>query len=342
MGTQSLPRESATMSAFVARTHGSGRAKDNATVLQHAVCQYSTGHGTQHSAQHTNSWACTTTHLGLCMEQHKHTPALLVLAGGQMPLPSLKSHSSCLALASSGSGEPGKDHDPQNLRGLLLSELFGSSTSSSNFGGSSDGRLAAVVAAAAVVLTTAETIKGDVCPACGTWCSRTCTAYTGHHCDGCLYYPQWTCGAVCCCRDKPRLVSDGEKMALLYNIACCHSQLQDARSGLVALAGAEPYRGHRISTGSMLQLIKTLTALKTVLHRRSVCICSAADSGCLARPVHKVCRLQGCSSHVCTVFAASLHRVCMWNCRLHGSWLHGLWSSAHRPRSGLPAGRLSF
>lgn len=40
-----------------------------------------------------------------------------------------------------------------------------------------------------------------------------------------------------CCRDKPRLVSDGEKMALLYNIACCHSQLQDARSGLVALAG---------------------------------------------------------------------------------------------------------
>lgn len=27
-------------------------------------------------------------------------------------------------------------------------------------------------------------------------------------------------------------------MALLYNIACCHSQMQDARSGLVALAGA--------------------------------------------------------------------------------------------------------
>lgn len=43
---------------------------------------------------------------------------------------------------------------------------------------------------------------------------------------------------ACACRDKPRLVSDGEKMALLYNIACCHSQMQDARSGLVALAGA--------------------------------------------------------------------------------------------------------
>ncbi|KAF8071012.1 yhxC [Scenedesmus sp. PABB004] len=39
-------------------------------------------------------------------------------------------------------------------------------------------------------------------------------------------------------RDKPRLISDGEKMAALYNIACCHSQLQDARSGLVALSGA--------------------------------------------------------------------------------------------------------
>lgn len=39
-------------------------------------------------------------------------------------------------------------------------------------------------------------------------------------------------------RDKPKLISDGEKMALLYNIACCHSQMQDARAGLVALAGA--------------------------------------------------------------------------------------------------------
>lgn len=38
-------------------------------------------------------------------------------------------------------------------------------------------------------------------------------------------------------RDKPRLISDGEKMAALYNIACCHAQLQDARSGLVALSG---------------------------------------------------------------------------------------------------------
>jgi hypothetical protein len=44
--------------------------------------------------------------------------------------------------------------------------------------------------------------------------------------------------ARACCRDKPRLISDGEKMALLFNIACCHSQLQDARSGLVALGGA--------------------------------------------------------------------------------------------------------
>eukprot|EP00775_Hariotina_reticulata_P007503 gene7503-7713_t len=38
-------------------------------------------------------------------------------------------------------------------------------------------------------------------------------------------------------RDKPRLISDGEKMALLYNISCCHSQQQDARNGLVALSG---------------------------------------------------------------------------------------------------------
>ena len=50
-------------------------------------------------------------------------------------------------------------------------------------------------------------------------------------------------------RDKPRLISDGEKIAALYNIACCQSQLaalategEEAKSqcihnGLVALAG---------------------------------------------------------------------------------------------------------
>jgi hypothetical protein len=39
-------------------------------------------------------------------------------------------------------------------------------------------------------------------------------------------------------RDKPRLVSDGEKMAALFNIACCHSRLGEAREGLLALSGA--------------------------------------------------------------------------------------------------------
>eukprot|EP00197_Chlamydomonas_leiostraca_P007225 CAMPEP_0202865976 /NCGR_PEP_ID=MMETSP1391-20130828/6854_1 /ASSEMBLY_ACC=CAM_ASM_000867 /TAXON_ID=1034604 /ORGANISM="Chlamydomonas leiostraca, Strain SAG 11-49" /LENGTH=181 /DNA_ID=CAMNT_0049545869 /DNA_START=120 /DNA_END=665 /DNA_ORIENTATION=+ len=39
-------------------------------------------------------------------------------------------------------------------------------------------------------------------------------------------------------RDKPRQPSDSEKMTCLYNIACCHAQLGDAKSGLVALAGA--------------------------------------------------------------------------------------------------------
>ncbi len=37
-------------------------------------------------------------------------------------------------------------------------------------------------------------------------------------------------------RDKPRLPSDGERMAVLYNTACCYAQLQDARNGLLALA----------------------------------------------------------------------------------------------------------
>lgn len=37
-------------------------------------------------------------------------------------------------------------------------------------------------------------------------------------------------------RDRPRLISDSEKMTALYNIACCQAQLGDARAGLVALA----------------------------------------------------------------------------------------------------------
>lgn len=58
---------------------------------------------------------------------------------------------------------------------------------------------------------------------------------------------------VCVCRDKPRLISDGERMAALFNIACCHSQLGDSRSGLVALAGVRrtPGQSRAGSTGSL-------------------------------------------------------------------------------------------
>lgn len=41
-------------------------------------------------------------------------------------------------------------------------------------------------------------------------------------------------------RDKPPQISDGEKMAALYNIACCQSQLgqpENIQNGLIALAG---------------------------------------------------------------------------------------------------------
>ncbi|KAI8476554.1 MAG: hypothetical protein J3K34DRAFT_455671 [Monoraphidium minutum] len=39
-------------------------------------------------------------------------------------------------------------------------------------------------------------------------------------------------------RDKPRLISDGERMASLFNVACCHARLGQAREGLLALSGA--------------------------------------------------------------------------------------------------------
>lgn len=39
-------------------------------------------------------------------------------------------------------------------------------------------------------------------------------------------------------RDKPAAISDGEKIAALYNIACCQAQLGNTQNGLIALAGA--------------------------------------------------------------------------------------------------------
>lgn len=39
-------------------------------------------------------------------------------------------------------------------------------------------------------------------------------------------------------RDKPAAISDGEKIAALYNIACCQAQLGNIQNGLIALAGA--------------------------------------------------------------------------------------------------------
>lgn len=38
-------------------------------------------------------------------------------------------------------------------------------------------------------------------------------------------------------RDKPAAISDGEKQAAYFNIACCYSKLGDAQKGLVAVAG---------------------------------------------------------------------------------------------------------
>ena len=39
------------------------------------------------------------------------------------------------------------------------------------------------------------------------------------------------------CRDKPALLSDGERQAILFNLACCYSNLGDTGQGLEALAG---------------------------------------------------------------------------------------------------------
>ena len=38
-------------------------------------------------------------------------------------------------------------------------------------------------------------------------------------------------------RDKPPQISDGEKQAAYFNIACCQSKLGNVREGLIAVAG---------------------------------------------------------------------------------------------------------
>ena len=42
---------------------------------------------------------------------------------------------------------------------------------------------------------------------------------------------------VLICRDKPPAISNGEKQAALYNIACCHSRMGNLQDGLLALKG---------------------------------------------------------------------------------------------------------
>lgn len=39
-------------------------------------------------------------------------------------------------------------------------------------------------------------------------------------------------------RDKPPQISEGEKIAALYNIACCQARLGNTQNALIALAGA--------------------------------------------------------------------------------------------------------
>ena len=40
------------------------------------------------------------------------------------------------------------------------------------------------------------------------------------------------------CRDKPPAISNGEKQAALYNLACCYSRQGNLENGLRALASA--------------------------------------------------------------------------------------------------------
>ena len=44
---------------------------------------------------------------------------------------------------------------------------------------------------------------------------------------------------VSICRDKPPAISNGEKQAALYNIACCHSRMGNLQDGLLALKGMQ-------------------------------------------------------------------------------------------------------
>ena len=51
---------------------------------------------------------------------------------------------------------------------------------------------------------------------------------------GMCYYRSYTL----CCRDKPAIASDGEKISAYYNIACCLSRTGNSHDGLLALLEA--------------------------------------------------------------------------------------------------------
>jgi len=59
-------------------------------------------------------------------------------------------------------------------------------------------------------------------------------------------------------------------MSALYNIACCHSRLDDARNGLIALAGALEAGFDDFATA---RSDADLATLRYALRFSSVCMC---------------------------------------------------------------------
>ena len=69
-------------------------------------------------------------------------------------------------------------------------------------------------------------------------------------------------------RDKPPLISEGERQSAYYNIACCHSRLNNNDEGIKALLGimAKMLTMHKLTLCMHISIIILFTTIDICLY----------------------------------------------------------------------------
>lgn len=106
-------------------------------------------------------------------------------------------------------------------------------------------------------------------------------------------------------RDKPPMISDGEKQAAYFNIACCQSKLGNIKDGLIAVAGC-------IEAGYVG------VCLVCFLNRQG-CVgdcCGGNCCGCNGKQAHCVALsfVAWCTHQLCRRFGVCVAKCCVDKC----------------------------